>query len=212
MHPVAGLLISYVLGSIPAAFVAGKLARGIDLRQHGSGNLGATNVYRVLGAKTAIVVLLVDALKGALPVLLLPGLTSASHPERWAIAYGIAAIAGHVRPVFLLWKGGGKGVATAAGVFFALAPLAMLVTTVVWMAVVYASGYVSLASLASALVLPVALVALGARPESEILWVGLVVAVFVFWTHRANIGRLRRGEESRFGRKSAGSNGDASPG
>ena len=207
MHPLAGLLISYVLGSIPAAYMAGKLARGIDLRQHGSGNLGATNVYRVLGAKTAIVVLLIDALKGALPVLLLPGMTSTSHPERWAVAYGIAAIAGHVRPVFLLWKGGGKGVATAAGVFFALAPLAMLVTTIVWMTVVYASGYVSLASLASALVLPAALLALGAGPQSEILWVALAVSVFVFWTHRANIGRLRRGEESRFGRKSAGSSG-----
>lgn len=213
MPPLAGLLIAYVLGSIPAAYMAGKLARGIDLRQHGSGNLGATNVYRVLGAKTAIVVLLVDALKGALPVLLLPGMTSTSHPERWAVAYGIAAIAGHVRPVFLLWKGGGKGVATAAGVFFALAPLAMLVTTVVWMTVLYASGYVSLASLASALVLPAALLALGAGPRSEILWVALAVAVFVFWTHRANIGRLRRGDESRFGRKSAGSSsGNGSPG
>ena len=207
MHPVAGLLLSYVLGSIPAAYMAGKLVRGIDLRQHGSGNLGATNVYRVLGAKTALVVLLIDALKGALPVLLLAGLTTTTHPERWAVAYGIAAIAGHVRPVFLLWTGGGTGVATAAGVFFALAPLPMLITTVVWMAVVYMSGYVSLASLAAALVLPAALLALGAGPRSEILWVSFAVSAFVFWTHRANIGRLRRGEESRFGRKSAAPSG-----
>ena len=201
MHPAVGLVIAYILGSIPAAYIAGRATRGIDLRQHGSGNLGATNVYRTLGPKVALVVLLVDALKGALPVLLLPRWTVGTiDPVRLGIAYGLAAIVGHVRPVFRFWKGGGKGVATAAGVFFALVPLAMSVALVVWLAVVLTSGYVSLASLSAAVALPVTLgVTKGVRaPEFA---VAAAVAAFVFWSHRANIGRLRRGEEYRFGKK-----------
>ena len=204
MHPALGLLLAYVVGSIPAAYVAGRVVKGIDLREHGSGNLGATNVYRLLGAKVAATVLLFDAAKGALPVRLLPALlvpASASPDERlaWAVAYGVAAIAGHVRPVFLLWKGGGKGVATAAGVFAALAPLPVLAAVVVFVAVLAASGYVSLASLTAAAVLPVAVASLlGAA--SPLFIVSILVGAFVFWTHRANIGRLRRGEEHRFGR------------
>jgi acyl phosphate:glycerol-3-phosphate acyltransferase len=200
MHPALGLIPAYLLGSIPAAYIAGRATKGIDLRMHGSGNLGATNVYRVLGAKIAIAVLLFDAAKGALPVLFFPRLFAAPAPEYWALAYGVAAIAGHVRPIFLLWKGGGKGVATAAGVFFALAPVPMLATTVAWAIVVLASGYVSLASLVAAAVLPVAL-AVTRGVESPVFLASLFICAFVFWTHRANIGRLRRGEESRFGRK-----------
>lgn len=200
MHPATGLLLAYLLGSIPAAYIAGRLGKGIDLREHGSGNLGATNVYRVLGAKVAAAVLLVDGAKGALPVLLFPGWFHAVPASHWAIGYGIAAIVGHVRPIFLLWKGGGKGVATAAGVFLALAPLPMGVALMVWIAVLLVSGYVSLASLVSAGVLAVLLVILqGIRSPTAIL--GVVLALFVFYTHRANIGRLRRGEENRFGKK-----------
>ncbi len=203
MSAYLGLVLAYLAGSIPAAYIAGKVTRGIDLRQHGSGNLGATNVYRVLGAPVAIAVLLFDAAKGAVPVLwfpLLAGLTG-NAATAWAIAFGIAAIAGHVRPIFLLWKGGGKGVATASGVFGALAPAAIAVTLVVWFVVLVVSGYMSLASLAGAAALPLAiLVLVGAR--SPLFPVSLAVAAFVFWTHRANIGRLRRGEEPRFGRKS----------
>jgi glycerol-3-phosphate acyltransferase PlsY len=204
VSPYLGLLLAYLAGSIPAAYIAGRLTKGIDLRQHGSGNLGATNVYRVLGAKVAIAVLLFDAAKGAIPVLWLPRVTHVGADARsltlWAIAYGVAAILGHVRPVFLLWKGGGKGVATAAGVFGALAPGAIVVALVAWFVVLIVSGYMSLASLAGAVVLPVAIVMLaGAR--SPLLPVSLAVAAFVFWTHRSNIGRLRRGEEPRFGRR-----------
>jgi acyl phosphate:glycerol-3-phosphate acyltransferase len=204
VSPYLGLVLAYVAGSIPAAYIAGKVTRGIDLRQHGSGNLGATNVYRVLGAKTAAVVLLFDAAKGAVPVLWFPrlfGLEAAPQTATvWAIAFGIAAIIGHVRPVFLLWKGGGKGVATASGVFGALAPAAIGVTLLVWFAVLVLSGYMSLASLAGAAVLPIAIaVLLGFR--SPLFAVSVAVAAFVFWTHRANIVRLRRGEEPRFGRK-----------
>ena len=200
MHPAFGLIPAYLLGSIPAAYIAGRAAKGIDLRTHGSGNLGATNVYRVLGAKIAAAVLLFDAAKGALPVLFFPRLLAAHPPEYWALAYGVAAIAGHVRPIFLLWNGGGKGVATAAGVFFALAPLPMLATTAAWALVVLLSGYVSLASLVAAAALPVALAATRGV-ESPVFLASLFICAFVFWTHRANIGRLRRGEESRFGRK-----------
>lgn len=200
MHPAFGLLLGYLLGSIPFAYLAGKLARGIDLRQHGSGNLGATNVYRTLGGKVAGVVLALDTLKGALPVLAVLRYADGGTPLPWAIAAGIAAIVGHARPIFLLWRGGGKGVATAGGVFLALAPIPTLLSMVTWGIVVFLSGYVSLASLAAAAALPIALV-LAAGPRSPLFVVSVCVAAFVFWTHRANIGRLRRGEEHRFGRK-----------
>jgi glycerol-3-phosphate acyltransferase PlsY len=200
MHPLLGVLLAYLAGSIPFAYLAGKALRGIDLREHGSGNLGATNVVRVMGAKVGAVVFALDVAKGALPVVFLPRLTGTVASPWWPILFGVAAIVGHVRPVWFLGKGGGKGVATAAGVFLALAPAATLVAFALWAIVLLASGYVSLASLAAAAVLPIAAVAtLGTA--SPVLWVSVLVAAFVFWTHRANIGRLRRGEEHRFGRK-----------
>jgi glycerol-3-phosphate acyltransferase PlsY len=200
MHPAFGLLLGYLLGSIPFAYIAGKVARGIDLRQHGSGNLGATNVYRTLGAKVASVVFVLDTLKGALPVLAVQHYAIGPHLDLWAIAAGVAAIVGHAKPIFLLWKGGGKGVATAGGVFLALAPIPTLASMATFVVVVLLSGYVSVASLTAAVVLPFVLAATsGVR--SPLFVVSVVIAVFVFWTHRANIGRLRRGEEHRFGRK-----------
>lgn len=197
MHPVAGLVIAYLAGSIPAAYIAGRM-HGVDLRKVGSGNLGATNVVRTLGMKVGIPVYIVDTLKGLLPVLLLPGATGEPIQGLWHIAFGLAAILGHVKPVFLLLRGGGKGVATAGGVFLGLATVPTLVAFVLFALVLKLSGYVSLGSLAAAAVLPVAIaVRTGVTP---VLWVSVIVAVFVFWTHRANIGRLRRGEEHRFGR------------
>ncbi|CAN5795544.1 glycerol-3-phosphate 1-O-acyltransferase PlsY [soil metagenome] len=200
MHPAIALALAYISGSIPFALLAGK-ANSIDLRKQGSGNLGATNVFRTLGWKIGVAVFLADAAKGALPVLLLPPrIDSPRDPVLWAIATGVAAIAGHVRPVFLKFGKGGKGVATAAGVFLALAPVPMLVTFAVFVAIVLASGYVSLGSLVSAVLLPILLaVTLGFR--SPLFVVSTIIAAFVFWTHRANIGRLRRGEENRFGRR-----------
>ena len=200
MHPAIALALAYISGSIPFALLAGK-ASSVDLRKTGSGNLGATNVFRTLGWKIGIAVFLADAAKGALPVLLLPPrIESPRDPVVWAIATGVAAIAGHVRPVFLKFGKGGKGVATAAGVFLALAPVPMLITFVVFVAVVLASGYVSLGSLVSAVLLPVLLgVMSGVR--SPLFVVSTIIAAFVFWTHRANIGRLRRGEENRFGKR-----------
>lgn len=200
MHPVVAVVLSYVSGSIPAAYLAGRW-RGIDLRAHGSGNLGATNVLRVLGAWTGMLVFLVDIAKGALPVWLLPPLTTAAGPMRaWLpVACGVAAILGHVRPVFLRFGKGGKGVATACGVFLALAPLETALTLLIFVVVVLSSGYVSLASLTGAVALPVLLAASDGL-RSPTFAVSLVTAVFVFWTHRANIERLRAGTEYRFGR------------
>ena len=194
---LAGLVLAYLLGSIPAAYLAGR-ARGVDLRAHGSGNLGATNALRVLGWKVGLPVFLFDALKGFVPAFFFWRWLGV-HPH-WAMAFGLAAILGHVKPVFLLGRGGGKGVATAAGVFLGLAPLAAGVALAVFAAVVALSGYVSLGSLAAAVALVFALgMTSGAR--GPVFPVAVLVAAFVFWSHRANIGRLRRGEESSFRRR-----------
>jgi glycerol-3-phosphate acyltransferase PlsY len=200
MAPIIGVIISYLAGSIPSAYIAGK-ARGIDLRKHGSGNLGATNVVRVLGAKIGAAVFIADFLKGFLPVFFLPVYTETLRPELWALVYGAAAILGHVKPIFLLGKGGGKGVATASGVFTALAVVPMLIAEAVWIIVFYVTRYVSLASLLAAAVLPVAILAWYRKPLGPIFIASIVIVLFVFWTHRANIGRLRRGEEHRFVKK-----------
>lgn len=200
MAPIIGVVIAYVAGSIPSAYLAGK-AHGVDLRKRGSGNLGATNVVRVLGVKTGVLVFIVDVLKGFLPVYFLPMYAETLRPELWALVFGVAAIIGHVKPVFLLGRGGGKGVATATGVFLALAFVPMLIAEIVWIAVFYFTRYVSLASLLGAAVLPVAILAWSRDPRSAVFIASVLIALFVYWTHRANIGRLRRGEEHRFVRK-----------
>ena len=200
MHPAVAMVLSYVSGSIPAAYLAGKWA-GVDLRSEGSGNLGATNVLRVLGAKIGALVFAVDIAKGALPVWFLPPMTGATGDTRiWiAVGCGVAAIVGHIRPVFLGFGKGGKGVATACGVFLALAPLQTVLTLLIFAVVVFASGYVSLSSLTGAFSLPVLLAAsVGVR--SPLFFVSIITGVFVFWTHRANISRLRAGTEYRFGK------------
>jgi glycerol-3-phosphate acyltransferase PlsY len=199
MHPALAVALAYLAGSVPSAYIAGK-AFGVDLRKHGSGNLGATNVIRVLGAKIGLVVFAFDVAKGAVPVLLLPQYTVSPWPRVWiAIACGIAAILGHTRPAFLLFRRGGKGVATAAGVFLALAPVQTLLTLIVFAVVLLTSGYVSMGSLIGASLLPV-LIAVTLGYKSPVFAISVLVGVFVFWTHRANIGRLQRGEENRFGK------------
>jgi glycerol-3-phosphate acyltransferase PlsY len=200
MAPLYGVIISYLAGSIPSAYIAGKL-RGVDLRKHGSGNLGATNVVRVLGPRIGAVVFIADFLKGFLPVYFLPTYTETLSPELWALVYGAAAILGHVKPIYLLGKGGGKGVATASGVFTALALVPMLISQLVWIVTFSLTRYVSLASLLGALVLPIAILFWYRDPQSPIFIASVIIVVFVFWTHRANIGRLRRGEEHRFVKK-----------
>lgn len=200
MNAAVAFVLAYAIGSIPFAHLAGKAA-GVDLRKQGSGNLGATNVFRVLGWKVGLAVFLADALKGAIPVLYLaPQVNTNRDPVLMAIILGVGAIAGHVRPLFLKFGKGGKGVATAAGVFFALAPIPMLVTFSVFVVVVLTSGYVSLGSLLSAATLPVIL-AFMLGVGSPLFIVSAIIASFVFFTHRSNIGRLRRGEEHRFGKR-----------
>jgi glycerol-3-phosphate acyltransferase PlsY len=210
VSPLVAILLSYVLGSIPSAFMAGR-AKGVDLRKHGSGNLGATNVFRVLGPTIGLAVFAVDMAKGAVPVALFPRFVAQStivasiggDPRIvMAIACGLAAIIGHVRPVFLKFGRGGKGVATASGVFVALAPLPTLLTFIVFAVTVLVSGYVSLGSLICAALLPT-LLAITIGPQSPVFWLSMLVAGFVFWTHRANISRLRNGEEHRFGNRNA---------
>ena len=200
MHPAAGLIIAYVSGSFPSAYLAGRLVKGVDLRTVGSGNLGATNVYRNLGFAAALAVFALDVAKGALPVLYLPRWLDAGAPGTdralwWALGYGVAAILGHAKPVFLLWKGGGKGVATATGMFVVLAPGAIVSTAVVCVAVVWFSGYMSLGSMSAAVLFP--LLVWYAHGVSPVLFGALLVALFICWTHRANISRLRNGTEPR---------------
>jgi acyl phosphate:glycerol-3-phosphate acyltransferase len=206
---VIAVVIAYVAGSIPSAYLAGKW-HGVDLRKHGSGNLGATNVVRVLGIRIGALVFLVDTLKGFLPVFFLPALTGTLHPEIVALTIGGAAIAGHVRPVFLLGQKGGKGVATAGGVFLGVAWLPALIAFAVWIVVFATSRYVSVASLSAALALPIAFFFTGSSFSDPYFIAAIVVALFVFYTHRANIGRLRRGEEHRFSR-GRGANAAAEP-
>ena len=209
MNAAVALAVAYVAGSIPSAYIAGRVVKGIDLRTVGSGNLGATNVYRSLGAKAAIVVFAVDMLKGALPAALLPALVlpaESLHTDRatwWALAFGLAAIAGHAKPVFLLWRGGGKGVATAAGVFAALAPVPLVVAALLFALVLWRTGYVSAGSLSASVALPV-LLAWRDGVRQPLTLIAALVCVFVVWSHRANISRLRDGTEHRFGRATPG--------
>jgi glycerol-3-phosphate acyltransferase PlsY len=197
VHPIAGVAIAYLVGSIPFAYLAGK-SRGIDLRQHGSGNLGATNAVRVLGPRIGALVYLGDTLKGLLPVLVLPPRVDASHPGIWAIAFGVAAIVGHIRPVFLMGQGGGKGVAAAGGVFFGLAWIPTAIALVAFMLVAGITKYVSAGSVAAAVVLPVSLGFFRGLADPLFL-ISCGISAFVIWMHRANIGRIANGTESKIG-------------
>lgn len=194
---VAWLLLaaSYLLGSIPSSYLAARWTRGIDLREHGSGNLGATNTFRVLGPRIAAPVMVFDVMKGFLPTLLFPRWDG--RPDwSWALAFGGAAIAGHMFSLYMRFRGG-KGVATAGGVFLALAPQAVLPALLIWLIVLRIWRMVSLASLGAAITLVVALGVSDAR--DSVLVLGTVVAFFVVYAHRKNIGRIVRGEEYRFG-------------
>lgn len=193
---VIAIVASYLLGAIPTSFVVVRAVKGIDLRTTGSGNLGATNLYRLLGWRFAVPVALFDMLKGAIPAAVFAPLAGLG--ELGAVGLGMLAVVGHVYSVFVRFKGG-KGVATGGGVILGLAPLAFVVSLLLWIVVVRVSGYVSLGSIVSALALPPAILLL--HPERSRAFVGLVtlLAVLVVWLHRANIRRLLAGTENRFG-------------
>jgi glycerol-3-phosphate acyltransferase PlsY len=193
-----GLAIAYLAGSFPTAYLLGR-AKGVDLGRTGSGNYGATNVFRTLGRGPASLALVVDVAKGYLPVELLPRWMAPAGiaPATFAVLLAITAVFGHVFSVFLRFRGG-KGVGTAAGAFLALSPWALLLAAAAWLVVLAWRRIVSLASLSAALVLLAAVIAIHAR-ELPRHWPLVVLTaflcVFVFWTHRENIGRLARGEE-----------------
>ncbi len=194
---VAAAVASYLIGAIPTSLVVARAARGIDLRKVGSGNLGATNLYRQLGWKYAVPVGVFDLLKGAIPVAVFApavglGLLGAT-------VLGMIAVLGHVYSVFVGFKGG-KGVATGGGVILGLAPLAFLVSLLVWIVTVRWSGFVSLGSILGAVVLPPAIWLLHPERHDIVLPVALL-ALLVVWFHRANIRRLLAGTEHRFGRR-----------
>lgn len=189
------VVTAYVMGSIPTSYIMGRL-HGIDLREHGSGNLGGTNAYRVMGAAAGVPVVLVDVTKGFVPAYFFP-LWDGSAIGDLALLYGLAAISGHVWSIFMRFRGG-KGVATGAGVLVALAPTSALIGLLVWIGVVSIARYVSVASITAATLVPLA-AWITDESRSTVLFCA-AIAIFVWWTHRDNLKRLAGGRENRFGR------------
>lgn len=216
------VIIGYLLGSIPFGFLVSK-ARGIDIRQHGSGNIGATNVFRTLGRKWGVLVFVLDVLKGVIAVRLAmsavplpfasPGIIQGSAEGIWvqigtyhmsaalflAIVAGFGCFLGHCFPVWLGFKGG-KGVAVGAGILIGLAPLVAVLGLAVWGISFYTTRYVSLASILAALSLPIFAWVLE-RHIGVIFWFCVVISALAIWRHRGNIQRLLAGTESRFDKK-----------
>lgn len=193
------MLAAYLVGSIPSAYVIPRLVAGVDIRKFGSGNLGATNVYRLLGWKFAVPVVLFDVAKGAGPVLAARSLL----PQHWMpLTVGLAGILGHVFSIFVGFRGG-KGVATSAGVLLGLAPKAVGASVAMWGIVLAIWGYMSLASM-----MGTASFAIWMRifyPQMGFtFWVGLFLTAFIVFTHRTNIRRLLAGTEPRFRRTDPG--------
>ena len=189
------LALGYLLGSMPNGYLAGRWLKGIDLRQCGSGSTGATNVLRNVGKAPALVVFLLDVGKGALAVLL----AKSFGLNDWVqVLAGLAALAGHIWPVWLGWKGG-KAVATGLGIFLGLAWPVGLACFGLFMAVISISRIVSLSSVVAAIGLPVLMVLAGASGAS--ISVSVVASVMVLWRHRSNIERLIAGTEPRIGAK-----------
>ncbi|MCH8811205.1 MAG: glycerol-3-phosphate 1-O-acyltransferase PlsY [Gemmatimonadetes bacterium] len=197
MSPFVLLALAYGAGATPTSFWLGKAVYGVDLRTKGSGNLGGTNTFRVLGWKAAVPVILVDVGKGWLPVWYFPQIQAGASPSTWALAYGGAAILGHV---FSFWVGfkGGKGIATSGGVLLGLAPVAVVICLGVWIGAASVTRMVSVASLSAALTLPLVVYLLPQREGSTMVWFAGGISLFVMWSHRSNIRRLLRGEESSF--------------
>jgi glycerol-3-phosphate acyltransferase PlsY len=194
----AFLALSYLLGATPTSYWVGRVFHGIDLRDHGSGNLGATNAYRVLGLRSALPVVLVDVVKGLVPVWIFADLAGVGFG--WRFAFGLAAILGHMFSVWVGFKGG-KGMATSAGALVGLAPWAVLAGFGVWSVLTFATGYVSVGSIGAAFALPFLIALTPHEGGTTLVWLSGALAAFVIWAHRANIRRLRLGKESRFGRR-----------
>lgn len=202
MNQTVAVVLAYLLGSIPFAYLAGR-AKGVDIRTVGSKNVGATNVFRTLGKRIGIAVMLLDIGKGVAATLIARALTESP----WPLVAGAAAIVGHVFPVWLRFKGG-KGVAVGGGAVIGLVPVVSLIVLGTWIVVVALTRYVSLASIAAAVAFPVGALLLGEH------WPTLLFSLFasgaVIVRHRANMGRLLKGTEPKLelGRRRGG---DAAP-
>ena len=201
---VIGALLGYILGSCPNGLIVSK-ARGIDVRKHGSGNIGATNVLRVVGKEWGYLVFALDALKGLLAVRVTIWIaasisSSAVSPELIGIVAGVACILGHAFPIWLNFRGG-KGVATSAGVLLGLMPIAVVSVFLVWLVLFKTTRYVSVASIGAAIALPI-FVTLYLRIKmltgASLLPFSILIAAVVIWRHRSNMQRLLHGKEQRF--------------
>lgn len=199
------LVAGYLLGSIPSSILVGKLLRGrqFDIREHGSGNAGATNVARVLGVKPAFCVFLFDAGKGAaaaaLPMTAWVQDRTSVDPLTLSLLAGMAAVLGHAFPLFAGFRGG-KGVGTTAGFLFVLFPIAIAACLATWAVVLLLTGYVSVSSLIASAVLPIALWLDPRRSSATGVVFGIAAALLILWLHRSNIRRLIQGTENRFDR------------
>ncbi len=190
---------SYLLGSIPTAYIFGRLLKGIDIRKHGSGNVGATNAFRILGKGPGSLVLLIDVIKGVLVTAVLADLCGLKEPH-FRVVLGLIAVCGHNWTVFLNFKGG-KGIATSLGVLIGLTisissvqPV-VLFTLLSWIIVFLVSGYVSLASIAASVVLP--FLTLFYPQPFAVVGLSVILCVFVVFRHRPNISRLLQNKESK---------------
>jgi acyl phosphate:glycerol-3-phosphate acyltransferase len=197
----AAALVAYLLGSIPFGFIAGLIA-GVDVREHGSGNIGATNTLRVLGKKYGYAVFVADVLKGFLAVRI--ALWLAQFDPSTSYFIGILAaffvVVGHSFPFWLQFRGG-KGVAAAAGACLGLLPVATFIAVIVWIAIFFAFRFVSLASIIAAIALPISAWLLGNVADPILLGFSGLIAALIIFRHRSNIVRLLQGSEPRFDRK-----------
>jgi glycerol-3-phosphate acyltransferase PlsY len=201
LYLAAGIILAYLAGSIPSSVWIGKIFYGIDVRNEGSGNAGATNTLRVLGAKAGVPVMLFDVFKGWFAIYLWHYFSPAGFsPENlvwYKITLGTAAVLGHVYPVFAQFRGG-KGIATLLGVGIALYPESALVVFLLFVAILTISHYVSLSSIIASLSFPLAVVFLFDQKSVPLIVLAIFVALFVPFTHRTNIKRLLTGTESKF--------------
>lgn len=204
MSGIAAILIGYLLGSISFSMIVGRYFAGIDIRDHGSGNAGATNTLRVLGPKWAATVLLLDLMKGVFAVLIARWIGAT---DTFVVLTGVAVIAGHNWPLFFNFRGG-KGVATTIGVMFSLLPLEATAAAIIGLIVLAFTRYVSLGSMVFATLIPLLIVLAETMFDWEIsrayLVFSVVAAVMTIWRHRANIGRIAKGNESKLGAKRQG--------
>ena len=193
-----GFAAAYLIGSIPTAYIFGRALKGIDIREYGSGNTGATNVFRVIGKVPGIIVLIIDIIKGFICATYLASgfmyLAPVVRPEMYRILVGLCAIAGHNWTVFLKFKGG-KGVATSAGVVIGLIPKIFWLGFMVWLITFFITGFVSLSSIIAIVSVPIFTLAFG-EPAEIVVFMCLLCLIIVY-KHRANIRRLARGEEKR---------------